>query len=74
MKIDYSVLELNNSAGDLSAHYPSNILIPENENQPNSNGFSSQLPASRQETIYESTLIHDASKLREIITKARFAR
>lgn len=72
MKLDYSVVEITNALGELSSHYPSTILIPEFENQVNSNGLTSQTPAPRQETIYEST--YDANKLRDLINKARFAR
>lgn len=76
MKLDYSVVEITNSMGELSSHYPSTILIPEYENQSsnqtNSNGLSSQQQSQRQETIYEST--YDANKLRDLINKARFAR
>jgi hypothetical protein len=84
MKLDYSVVEITNSMGELSSHYPSTILIPEYENhntsQTNSmyssHGLStSQQPQSQrqpQTTIYESS--YDASKLRDLINKARFAR
>lgn len=76
MKLDYSVVEVSNSMGELSTHYPSTILIPEYENrnfsQLNSfNGFTASQP-QRQQTIYEST--YDANKLRDLINKARFAR
>lgn len=80
MKLDYSVVEITNSMGELSSHYPSTILIPEYENQSlsqvnslyTSNGLTSQQQPQRQETIYEST--YDANKLRDLINKARFAR
>lgn len=68
MKIDYSVIEISNSLGELSSHYPSTILIPEYENH----SVNSQNPLNRQQTIYEST--YDANKLRDLINKARFAR
>lgn len=68
MKIDYSVIEISNSLGELSSHYPSTILIPEYE----INNTNSQNPLNRQQTIYEST--YDANKLRDLISKARFAR
>lgn len=102
-KLDYNVVEISNRAGELSSHYPSLIIIPENEKQsstiPNTNcGFSTffgqtQNPAAsatsgnntnstssttstgtrtQQETIYESS--YDATKLKELIGKARFAR
>lgn len=71
MKIDYNVVEISNNLGELSSHYPSTILIPEYEfhslNNPTNN-----LNTNRQQTIYES--IYDASKLRDLINKARFAR
>lgn len=71
MKIDYSVIEISNSMGELSSHYPSTILIPEYELH---SGVSSNQnnPLNRQQTIYEST--YDANKLRDLISKARFAR
>jgi hypothetical protein len=79
MKIDYSVVEITNSMGELSSHYPSTILIPEYEShstsQTNSHGLSTSQQQSQrqpQTTIYESS--YDASKLRDLINKARFAR
>lgn len=70
MKIDYSVIEISNTLGELSSHYPSTLLIPEYENH-SVNSHQSN-PLNRQQTIYEST--YDASKLRDLISKARFAR
>uniref|UniRef100_A0A336MS51 CSON006227 protein n=1 Tax=Culicoides sonorensis TaxID=179676 RepID=A0A336MS51_CULSO len=32
MKSDYSVIEISNTTGELSSHYPSQILVPEYEN------------------------------------------
>lgn len=32
MKLDYSVIEISNTTGELSSHYPSQILVPEYEN------------------------------------------
>lgn len=88
MKLDYNVVEITNSMGELSSHYPSVILIPEYENRSasqvnilsaHSNGSQQpppqqqQQPAQqRQQTIYEST--YDSNKLRDLINKARFAR
>jgi hypothetical protein len=66
MKFDYSVLEIPNTLGELSSHYPSDILIPEFERHNINN------PLNRQQTIHEST--YDAAKLRELIGKARVAR
>jgi hypothetical protein len=73
MKLDYNILEISNQTGELSTHYPSQIIIPEYENH--NNGLSSATTSSsqqRQETIYEST--YDTNKLRDLINKARFAR
>jgi hypothetical protein len=70
MKIDYNVIEISNSLGELSSRYPSTILIPEYEHH-NANPVTSN-PLNRQQTIYEST--YDANKLRDLINKARFAR
>jgi hypothetical protein len=83
MKLDYSVVEISNSMGELSSHYPSVILFPEYENQNYSqvnsmlssygNGLTTlQAQSQRQQTIYESA--YDANKLRDLINKARFAR
>ncbi|KAL7028294.1 hypothetical protein ACKWTF_005791 [Chironomus riparius] len=71
MKIDYNVVEISNNLGELSSHYPSSILIPEYEYQ-NINNPINNSNTNRQETIYES--IYDANKLRDLISKARFAR
>lgn len=100
-KLDYNVVEISNHAGELSAHYPSIIIIPENEKQsssiPNTNycfsaffaqannstasnngsGSNTTSTAStgartQQETIYESS--YDATRLKELICEARFAR
>jgi hypothetical protein len=71
MKIDYNVVEISNNLGELSSHYPSTILIPEYEYQ-NINNPTNNSNTNRQETIYES--IYDANKLRDLISKARFAR
>lgn len=70
MKIDYSVIEISNSLGELSSHYPSTLLIPEYELR--SGNSNQNNPLNRQQTIYEST--YDANKLRDLINKARFAR
>lgn len=110
MKLDYNTVEIANRSGELSSHYPSLIVIPENEKQkPNgcfSNIFnnstatlqtastnstitsSSATPASsmtslnvsntsssqrtQQQTIYENS--YDPAKLRDLMSKARFAR
>lgn len=41
-KLDYNTVEINNRSGELSSHYPSLIVIPENE-KPISSGFNSSI-------------------------------
>jgi hypothetical protein len=70
MKLDYNVIEIPNELGELSTHYPSTLLIPENETH--FNPISNLSGSRQQQTIYENT--YDANKLRDLINKARFAR
>lgn len=73
MKVDYSLITISNANGELSANYPSQILILEYELAHTSNISGTTLQPTRTTgTIYES--MHDAQKLRDIIYKARFAR
>jgi hypothetical protein len=86
MKMDYKVVEIPNTYGELSSSYPSTILIPEYElkgfanfNSTFDHSQSQQTeqnqqppPQLHQETIYEKTF--DEKTLRELINKARFAR
>lgn len=77
MKLDYSIIEISNTSGELSSHYPSQILIPEYEIKQQVNGYSTALNSAttsqrQQQTIYETN--HDPSKMRDLINKARFAR
>lgn len=61
----YLLQTISNSAGELSTHYPNQLIILEYERpSPSLNG------APR--TIYES--MHDGGKLRDLFAKARFAR
>lgn len=76
-KIDYSIIEISNSNGELSSHYPSQLLIPEYETKSSINGFTNNFTSAttsqrQQQTIYETN--HDANKMRDLINKARFAR
>lgn len=57
---------VNNANGELSAHYPSQLIIMEAE-QPSGGGVTDSTS-----TIYES--VHDGNKLRELFGKARSAR
>lgn len=68
MKLDYEVLEINNVSGELSSHYPSQILIPESEKPKDLCQGNLQKKAQ----ILSET--GDPTKLRELINKARFAR
>nr|CAD7393261.1 unnamed protein product [Timema cristinae] len=66
---------INNSSGELSAHYPSQLIILEYERP--CNGINGCIKGAGDgprttSTIYES--MHDVLKLRELFGKARFAR
>ena len=63
--LDYTHTIINNNNGDLSAHYPSHLIIFEYEKQHNQNGCDTPPPSQRTtETIYES--IYDVGKLKVI--------
>lgn len=49
---DYSVIEISNSTGELSSHYPSNLLIPEYEIKPFSNSGTNN--ATNNSTTYNT--------------------
>ncbi|KAF5281184.1 hypothetical protein FQA39_LY17855 [Lamprigera yunnana] len=76
MKVDYNVFLLNNVSGELSTHYPGQLIILECEHAPNQNisGGNPLLQTTQRttNTIYEC--MYDAQKLRDLIMKARFAR
>lgn len=65
---------ISNSAGELSANYPSHLIILEYEHPSVNVGSSlrSMEPPRTTSTIYEN--MYDASKLRELFGKSRFAR
>ncbi|XP_015599397.1 myotubularin-related protein 14 [Cephus cinctus] len=72
-ELDYTHSVINNNAGDLSAHYPSHLIILEYEKYRNPNMCDTPPPLPRTtETIYES--MYDPNKLKELIKSARFAR
>uniref|UniRef100_A0A087ZK23 Egg-derived tyrosine phosphatase n=1 Tax=Anopheles darlingi TaxID=43151 RepID=A0A087ZK23_ANODA len=48
---DYSVIEISNSTGELSSHYPSNLLIPEYEVKPFNSGSNN---ATNNSTTYNT--------------------
>lgn len=71
--VDYTYSIINNSAGEFCAHYPSHLIILQNEKSRNSNtsNTSSPLPFTN-ETIYEC--MYDPNKVKELIKNARIAR
>ncbi|XP_015112350.1 myotubularin-related protein 14 [Diachasma alloeum] len=69
--LDYTHSVINNGAGDLSAHYPSHLIILENEKHKNPNETPPPMPRTT-ETIYESS--YEPNKLKDVIKSARFAR
>lgn len=71
--LDYTHSIINNNGGDLSAHYPSHLIILEYEKYRSTNMCDTPPPLPRAtETIYES--MYDPNKLKELIKSARFAR
>ncbi|XP_046428969.1 myotubularin-related protein 14 isoform X1 [Neodiprion fabricii] len=70
--IDYSHSVISNNGGELSAHYPSQMILFENEKTRSSNSDSPTPPPRTTDTIYES--MYDINKLRELMKNARFAR
>ncbi|CAH1153683.1 unnamed protein product [Phaedon cochleariae] len=72
MKLDYSLMVVQNNNGELSSHYPSQLPILEYENGSNQNLNSSQSAQRTTNTIYES--IYDVQKIRDLFYRAKFAR
>lgn len=63
--LDYTHTTISNNSGDLSAHYPSHLIILEYEKHRMQNLCDTPPPMQRTtETIYES--IYDSSKLKVI--------
>lgn len=71
-KLDYSHFVINNASGELSTHYPRQLVILEYEQHAYSGSPATHSTSRTTNTIYEST--YDAQKLRDLINKARFAR
>ncbi|XP_021931879.1 myotubularin-related protein 14 [Zootermopsis nevadensis] len=72
--LDYSHVVISNIGGELSANYPSHLIILEYE-RPSANVSGNPRPSEPPRTtgtIYEN--MHDATKLRELFGKSRFAR
>ena len=71
--MDYKHSVINNNEGDLSAHYPSHLIVLEYEKNKNPNKCDTPPPQPRTtETIYESMC--DPIRLKELIKSARYAR
>ncbi|XP_058796334.1 myotubularin-related protein 14 [Phymastichus coffea] len=70
--LDYSHTIVNNSIGDLSAHYPSHLIILEYDKKSHQNLSDTSPPQRTTETIYES--IYEPKQLKELIKNARIAR
>ncbi|RZF43298.1 hypothetical protein LSTR_LSTR001559 [Laodelphax striatellus] len=70
ISLDYNHVLVNNSNGELSAHYPAQIVIMEHERAQQPGSPSPEVRS--QDTIYESMC--DVSKLKELFGKAKPAR
>ncbi|OXU26982.1 hypothetical protein TSAR_008803 [Trichomalopsis sarcophagae] len=71
--LDYTHTVISNNSGDLSAQYPSSLIILEDEKHHNQNVSDTPTPPQRTtETIYES--VYNFPTLAEKIRNARFAR
>ncbi|XP_006607759.1 myotubularin-related protein 14 [Apis dorsata] len=71
--LDYTHYIISNNDGDLSAHYPSHLIILDGEKSRNPNMCDTPPPLPRTtETIYENTF--DSNRLKDLIKQARFAR
>ncbi|XP_046985343.1 myotubularin-related protein 14 isoform X1 [Schistocerca americana] len=70
IELDYHYIVISNAGGELSAHYPSQLIILEYEHSQSCS--TSANGVTQNSTIYES--LYDSAKLRDLIGKARFAR
>ncbi|CAG0884097.1 unnamed protein product [Darwinula stevensoni] len=70
MNRDYSCMVVGNASGELSAHYPSQLIVIEYEKANSQKSMWGESISS--ETIYESIL--DPTRVKDLISKARFAR
>ncbi|XP_046747257.1 myotubularin-related protein 14 [Diprion similis] len=72
--IDYSHSVISNNGGELSAHYPSQLIVFDYEKTrgPHSDTPPPPPPPRTTDTIYES--MYDVNKLRDLMKNARFAR
>lgn len=72
IKLDYQYSLISNTQGELSAHYPPELIILENELQ-NPISVTNANSRNHTDTIYENNII-DKRVLQEHITRARTAR
>ncbi|XP_034241404.1 myotubularin-related protein 14 isoform X1 [Thrips palmi] len=74
ISIDYDISVVSNSGGELSAHYPSSLIVLEKERIHTLNRQDVRLRQS--DTIYESASesVTESTRLRDLISKARLAR
>lgn len=69
--VDYSHSVISNNGGELSAHYPSHLIVFEYEKTRGPKPDTPPPPRTT-DTIYES--MYDVNKLRDLMKNARFAR
>ncbi|KAJ1525944.1 hypothetical protein ONE63_009130 [Megalurothrips usitatus] len=74
ISLDYDTSVVSNTGGELSAHYPSSLIVLERERLNTLNKQDVRLRQS--ETIYESSSesLPESTKLRDLMSKARLAR
>ncbi|XP_014283485.1 myotubularin-related protein 14 [Halyomorpha halys] len=75
VSLDYSCILIANTNGELCAHYPSQLIIMENEkNNQSLNSTDSNSPSKKPNngTLYES--VYDSSKLKDLFMRSRSAR
>lgn len=75
VSLDYSHILIDNAGGELSAHYPSQLIVMEYEKvaKEDCNCSGGSPPKSTNNgTLYES--VYDVSKLKDLFMKARSAR
>uniref|UniRef100_A0A146KSW7 Myotubularin-related protein 14 n=1 Tax=Lygus hesperus TaxID=30085 RepID=A0A146KSW7_LYGHE len=72
VSLDYSHVVVSNAGGEMSAHYPSQLIIMEYERTSKGNNASSDHLPRANGTIYEN--VYDVNKLKDLFGKARFAR
>lgn len=72
LALDYKIVEVSNSGGELSTNYPHRLLVPESELSTPSASTSNGNSTGTKQTIYEHNV--DAVRLREHLQNARLAR